>query len=533
MKQADFLIIGSGIAGLSFALEVAEHGSVILITKKQETESNTNYAQGGIAVVTSEEDSFDQHIRDTLETGAGLCKRRAVELMVREGPSRIQELGRLGVEFSSYWKANRRVLALGREGGHSRDRIVYKADHTGREVEMTLVERCKAHQSITIEEHSAAIDLAVDNNGSKPRCVGAFVQNLDGDIETILARVTMLATGGCGQVYLHTTNPAIATGDGLAMAYRAGARLTNLEFMQFHPTSLYPSTDQAFLISEAVRGFGGILRTSDGKAFMRDYHRMGDLAPRDTVARAIDREMKNSGEDCVYLDITGRLPDEVRERFPNIYKHCLTQNLDITREWIPVVPAAHYMCGGVATDLDGRTTLTGLYAAGEVASSGVHGANRLASNSLLEAVVFSHRAARCSIGELAGIPAPSIRPSQVNPAEGYTEEEWVLVSHDLFQIRKLMWDYVGIVRSTLRLERARRRVDMIRREVDDLCNRSRLTTGLVELRNIALVASLIIRSAIKRKESRGLHYTTDYPDLDTTRRPRNMHMLRRRRPKSA
>lgn len=521
MDKTDFLVIGSGIAGLSFALEVANHGSVLLITKKRDTESNTNYAQGGIAVVRDSADSFEKHFEDTIRVGAGLSVPRAVMSMVREGPARIDELIQRGVEFSYYWKNDHRELALGREGGHSRARIVHKADHTGREVEKTLIERCKDNSSITIEEHSTAVDFAVDNKGCKPRCVGVYVLTRSGRIRLVRARVIMLASGGCGHVYLHTTNPAIATGDGIAMAYRAGARVNNLEFMQFHPTALYPRTTQAFLISEAVRGFGGILRTRDGEAFMQHYHAMGDLAPRDIVARAIDNEMKVRGDDFVYLDVTGRHAKEVRERFPSIYKHCLTCNIDITREWIPVVPAAHYMCGGVVTDLTGRTTLKGLFAAGEVASSGVHGANRLASNSLLEAVVFSHRAAKKAIEELPELPLPAFQAALETPGKKYSDEEWVLVSHDLFQIRKLMWDYVGIVRSTLRLERARRRVDLIRREVDELCSRSRLTTGLVELRNIALVASLIIRCGLKRHESRGLHFTTDYPEADNTRKPRN------------
>ncbi len=529
MDKTDFLVIGSGMAGLSFALEVAKYGSVTLITKKADTESNTNYAQGGIAVVRDPLDSFEKHIEDTLRAGAGLSDPIAVETMVREGPVHIDNLARKGVEFSYFYKDNKKVLALGREGGHSESRIVHKADHTGRDVEKTLVERCKEHGTIRIEEHSAAVDLAVDYSHGESRCTGAFMLNKSSEIRHIRARVTLLATGGCGRVYLHTTNPAIATGDGVAMAYRAGAKIANLEFMQFHPTSLYPNEDQAFLISEAVRGFGGILRTQDGAAIMPKYHAMADLAPRDIVARAIDQEMKTRGEDFVYLDVTGRLPDEVRERFPSIYKRCLASHINITKDWIPVVPAAHYMCGGVVTDMDGRTTLNGLYAAGEVACSGVHGANRLASNSLLEAVVFSTRAAHQAIKDIKDFSVPVEQDFPMNSLGTYKEEEVVLISHDLFQIKKLMWDYVGIVRNTMRLERAKRRVELILREVEDLVREYQLNHSLVELRNVALVADLIIRSALRRKESRGLHYTTDYPNLDDSGKPRNTCIINQRK----
>ncbi len=526
MDKVDFLIIGSGIAGLSFALRAAEHGSVLLITKKQDTESNTNYAQGGIAAVTAAEDSFEQHIEDTLKTGGGLSDPEAVNLMVREGPKRIGELMKLGIEFSHFYKDNRKVLALGREGGHSKSRIVHKADHTGSEVEKTLIDRCKEMDSIQIEEHSTAVDFAVDYGSDGAICAGVFILTPSGEVKLIKSKITFLASGGCGQVYLHTTNPSIATGDGIAMAYRAGAKVANLEFMQFHPTTLYPRTEQAFLISEAVRGFGGKLRTRDGKKFMHKYHEMEDLAPRDVVARAIDKEMKVRGNDYVYLDITGHKPDTVRERFPSIYKHCLNLNIDITREWIPVVPAAHYMCGGVVTDLDGKTTIQNLYAAGEVAWSGVHGANRLASNSLLEAVVYSHRAAEAAISEHKNISFTDGKINYGIVSDGkYKEEELVLISHDLFQIRKLMWDYVGIVRSTLRLERAKRRVDLIRREVEDLYRRAGITNSLIELRNVAQVADLIIRSALRRKESRGLHFTIDYPEPKPAGNPKNTYLI--------
>ena len=530
MNKTDHLVIGSGIAGLTFALEVADRGSVILVTKKHHSESNTNYAQGGIAAAIGSEDSYEKHIDDTIRAGAGLSDHRAVTFMIREGPNRIRDLQKWGVSFSYFWRDKSQVLALGREGGHSTSRIVHKADYTGREVEQTLVQRCQEHRNIEIIEHSAVMDLALVRRGGKARCVGAWVLTPGGKRELIVAPVTMLATGGCGQVYLHTTNPAIATGDGIAMAYRAGTRIANLEFMQFHPTALFPPEDQAFLISEAVRGFGGVLRTTDGDQFMPRYHPMGDLAPRDVVARTIDLVLKTRGDNCVYLDITGRLPDEVRERFPSIYKHCLERNLDITRQWIPVVPAAHYMCGGVLTDLYGQTSLPGLYATGEVACSRVHGANRLASNSLLEALVFAHNAAQRVLKEpRQSIPRQPPLPPEPGNTGSYSEEEWVLVSHDRHQLRQLMWDYVGIVRSTLRLERARRRVELIRGEVEDLCRRVRLTPALVELRNIALVASLIIRCALRRKESRGLHYTTDHPKPDDRRPPRDTVLVSRAR----
>lgn len=519
--KTDFLVIGSGIAGLTFALKTAEFGQVVLITKKQDTESNTNYAQGGIAAVLGDGDTFEQHIQDTLTAGAGLCDRVVVEEMVRQGPACIDELIHNGVDFSTNWSKEKKVLSLGREGGHSQSRIVHKADFTGREVEQTLVRRCQEHPNIEVAQHLAAVDLAVEVRGGKRYCIGAFVVTPEGEMDVIVSRVTMLASGGCGQVYLHTTNPPIATGDGIAMAYRAGAKVANLEFMQFHPTTLYPSSGQSFLISEAVRGFGGILRTLDGVAFMKKYHHQEELAPRDIVARAIDAEMKTRGEEHVWLDITGRHPDEVRERFPSIYKQCLVHNIDITHEWIPVVPAAHYMCGGVIANLNGQTSLAGLYAAGEVACTGVHGANRLASNSLLEAVVFSHRAAEHAVKEFKSFPIPELPSLPYSPQDFVPEEEWILVSHDRQQIAQLMWNYVGIVRSNLRLERARRRVELIRREVDEMCSRSKLTPGVLELRNIALVADLIIKSALMRKESRGLHFNTDFPNTDNSKPPHN------------
>ncbi len=521
--QTDFLVIGSGIAGLSFALKAADYGSVAIITKKEKAESNTNYAQGGIAAVVDQHDSFDSHVADTLAAGAGLCHRDAVEMMVHEGPAAIEELVSWGAEFSRDTSG----LVLGREGGHSRSRIVHAKDRTGREVERALLEAIKSHPDITTYEDHLAIDLLTEHQlgrdaelrATKKHCWGAYALDVPGGkVKTFLAKVTVLCTGGCGQVYAHTTNPDIATGDGIAMAYRAGALLANLEFMQFHPTTLYHPAARSFLISEAVRGFGGILRTRDGEAFMERYHPMKDLAPRDIVARAIDAELKRRGEECVYLDLTHLPAEAIRERFPYIYERCLEYKIDMTAEPIPVVPAAHYMCGGVATDLFARTSIIGLYACGETACTGVHGANRLASNSLLEAVVFARRAwenARDFISEQQRFRFPPL--PDWNDEGTFDHEEWVLISHDWEEIRSLMWDYVGIVRSGLRLDRALRRIHLIAEEIEDFYKRATVTEGLVELRNLATVALLIIRAARHRRESRGLHYTTDYPKSDDRR----------------
>ena len=522
--ESDFLIIGSGIAGLSLSLKLADHGHVNIITKKERAESNTNYAQGGIAAVFAPNDSFDIHIQDTLKAGAGLCNRQAVELLVHKGPDRVMELVEWGTGFTKSKNGQPVPFDLGREGGHSRNRIVHSRDLTGREVEQALLTTIKQHPNISVFEQHFAIDLITEhhlypNRGTRPpsiHCWGAYVLNIQtNDIHTFLAPITILATGGCGQVYFHTTNPEIATGDGIAMAYRAGARIANLEFMQFHPTTLYHPKANSFLISEAVRGFGAVLKTQDGKEFMKQYHPMGALAPRDIVARAIDAEMKKRGDEFVYLDATHLDPDLLRKKFPNIYKKCLSFNIDITRQPIPVVPAAHYMCGGVQSDLFGQTTIQNLYTCGEAACTGVHGANRLASNSLLEAVVFSHQI-YSHITEhrtdWKNPPLPSIPPWN---AEGtFNQEEWILICHDREEVQRLMWDYVGIVRSDLRLKRALRRVELIYREVENFYKKTTITEGLLELRNIVLLAKLIIKSAQHRKESRGLHYTTNYPETD-------------------
>jgi L-aspartate oxidase len=514
--QFDFLVIGSGIAGLTFALKASKKGSVAIITKKESAESNTNYAQGGVAAVVSAVDSFDLHMKDTLAAGVGLCHRDAVEIMVREGPDRLRELIEIGVRFTQ----KDGMLDLGREGGHSTSRIVHAKDLTGREIERALVNAVAETASIRTFENHTAIDLITEHHLAEKRvidrmnihCWGAYALNdVEGRVDTFLAKVVVLSTGGLGHVYLHTTNPLIATGDGVAMAYRAGATIANMEFIQFHPTTLFNSGTPSFLISEAVRGFGGILKTRDGEEFMQRYDDRKSLAPRDIVAYAIDTELKKRGDDHVFLDLRHLPPDRVMEHFPYIYDTCLKKfKLDITREPIPVVPAAHYSCGGIVTDTDGRTTIKGLYACGEVGMTGVHGANRLASNSLLEALVFAERAARASSSSLQTSSNEMPRVMEWDYSGTFNSEEWVLVSHNRREIQQIMWDYVGIVRSDLRLERALRRMNLICSEVETFYKKTIVTEGLIELRNLALCASLIIRCAMKRKESRGLHVTTDY-----------------------
>ncbi|MFZ5516610.1 MAG: L-aspartate oxidase [Candidatus Zhuqueibacterota bacterium] len=527
IQPVDFLVIGSGIAGLSFALKAARHGSVAIITKKEKAESNTNYAQGGVAAVFAKDDSFQLHVEDTLKAGAGLCHSDAVDLLITTGPARVQELIEWGVQFSLRHPAMKNELDLGREGGHSRDRIVHARDLTGKIVEQSLLEAIKQHPNIKICEQHIAIDLITEHHlgvgkrqsDSPLHCWGAYVFDENTNlISPYLARATVLATGGCGQIYLHTTNPQIATGDGLAMAYRAGAQIANLEFMQFHPTTLFHPSANSFLISEAVRGFGGKLKTQDGSLFMHKYHPLAELAPRDIVARAIDAELKKRGEEFVYLDVTHKDSAEIKNRFPNIYENCLQYNIDITSQPIPVVPAAHYMCGGVVTDLAGRTTIQNLYACGEVACTGVHGANRLASNSLLEALVFAHQVYDDILKNYhreKADPFPEI--PQWNDEGTFNHEEWILISHDKEEVQSLMWDYVGIVRSNLRLKRARRRINLISREIETFFKKTKITPTLVELRNLVLVAKLIIYCAAFRKESRGLHYTTDFPKINDSR----------------
>lgn len=516
-QKTDFLIIGSGVTGLFLALKISDHGSVTIITKKSDYESNTNYAQGGIAGVFSDSDHIEEHIQDTLNAGAGLCDPVAVRILVEEGPARVRELLEIGVPFNRDPDGK---LDLGREGGHRKNRIVHAMDRTGREIEASLLQAVKEKGNIQILENHALVDLLTRHHIPKGeesyplRCYGAYVLDTeDGEVATIFAKKTILATGGAGQVYLHTTNPSIATGDGVACAYRAGAKVKNMEFYQFHPTSLFHQHGNSFLISEAVRGEGGILKDWEGRAFMSDYHEMKDLAPRDIVARAIDNEMKKSGKPHVYLDITHKPGDFIRSHFPSIHEKCLSLGIDITQEPIPVVPAAHYMCGGIETDLWGKTSIGDLYAAGEVSCTGVHGGNRLASNSLLECLVFADRIYR----DIKTSSSPEYAPEakfipEWNKEGTKNSEEWVLVSHNLDEIKSIMSDYVGIVRSDLRLLRASRRIQLLREEVKDYYNRTTVSEGLLELRNLALIADIIVRSALMRKESRGLHFSTDYPE---------------------
>jgi len=517
-ESADFVVVGSGIAGLTFALSVAKRGRVIVVTKKDDAESATNMAQGGIAAVVEGADSFEQHVRDTLAGGVGLCRREAVEIAVRSGPGAVGRLMSWGARFSTEVADDgSERFSLGREGGHSARRIVHAADMTGEEIETALLTAVGESPNIEVWEDHVAIDAVLAGAETGPVCAGVHVLDVEaGLVRTIVAPVTALATGGCGKVYLYTTNPDIASGDGVAIAYRAGVPVRNMEFIQFHPTCLYHPDVRSFLISEAVRGEGAVLRALSGERIMEGKHPREDLAPRDVVARAIDRVMKETGDKHVHLDLTHLDPDQVRARFPNIHGRLLELELDMTKEPVPVVPAAHYVCGGVAVDLEGRTSLPGLYAIGEVAHTGMHGANRLASNSLLEAVVFSERAARSAVDESdSGAAVTPVAAETVwsGPDAGPVPEG-VLIDHSWDIVRRIMWDYVGIVRTERRLEFASRRISAIRAEIVDYFSRYPVSRDLLELRNISLVGELIIESARLRKESRGLHWMEDFPERD-------------------
>ena len=512
-RDSDVLVIGSGIAGMVCALRCVERGRrVLLVTKDRLPESSSRYAQGGIASVWGEDDTFQSHVDDTLGAGAGLCRRDAVETVVHEGPERVRELIALGVHFDMRHDTEHPAYDLGQEGGHSHRRILHALDQTGNEMVRALGEAVRAHPDVVVVESHLAVELVVDRRGERPVCWGAYVlDRATGRIHRLLARATILCTGGSGKVYLYTSNPDVATGDGVAMGYRAGAWVANMEFIQFHPTCLYHPQAKSFLLTEALRGEGAVLRGPDGARFMDRYDPRAELAPRDVVARAIDQEMKLHGWDCVYLDISHRDPAWVRGRFPTVHRRCLEYGFDLTTAPVPVVPAAHYQCGGLVTDLRARTSIGRLYAAGEVACTGLHGANRLASNSLLEALVFGHRAALDMDALLAAEPArpPAIPPWDTGGATVSTES--VVVSQDWEEIRRFMWNYVGIVRSDQRLERAQKRIALLQDEIHTYYWNVLPSGDLIELRNIATVAELIICCARHRHESRGLHTTVDHP----------------------
>jgi len=523
-RSCDVLVIGSGAAGLGVALRLAGRARVTVLSKGDPDEGATAMAQGGIAAVLDPADSLEAHVRDTLAAGAGLCREEVVRFVVERGPAAIRWLLDLGVPFTTEATEDGQVrYHLTREGGHSHRRVIHAADATGRAVERTLLARA-SEAGIEILPHRVAVDLITAARLGLPgpdRVLGAYVLDRQaGQVEAIRARAVVLATGGASKVYLYTSNPDCATGDGIAMAWRAGCRVANMEFMQFHPTCLYHPQAKSFLITEAVRGEGGRLLLPDGTPFMHRFDPRGELAPRDIVARAIDHEMKRLGIDCVYLDISHKPAEFILRHFPTVHARCLEFGYDMTREPIPVVPAAHYTCGGVVTDLRARTDLEGLYAVGEVAHTGLHGANRMASNSLLECLVFAEAAAGDIAGILPGLPEPPVLPDW-DESRVTDSDEMVVVSHNWDELRRFMWDYVGIVRTTKRLQRAKRRVDLLLGEIEEYYGNFRVNADLLELRNLALVADLIIRSALARKESRGLHYTLDHPEPDESAPPRD------------
>lgn len=516
-RRTDFLIIGSGIAGLSFALKVAEKGKVLILTKSDEDESNTKYAQGGIAAVMHAPDSYEKHIQDTLIAGDGLCDESVVRMVVTESTERILELVKWGASFDRTQKGE---FDLGKEGGHSENRILHFKDKTGYEIERALLERVHAHPNVEILDHYFALDIItqhhlgayVNSRSTDIECYGVYALNTrTQQVDQVLARVTLMATGGAGHVYASTTNPLIATGDGVAMVYRAKGRVEDMEFFQFHPTALYnPNEKPAFLITEAMRGFGGILKTSDGKEFMNKYDTRGSLAPRDIVARSIDNELKIRGDDFVWLDCRHLDKNGLQKHFPNIQKKCLSLGIDISRDPIPVVPAAHYMCGGISVDKAARTSIMNLLAVGECSRTGLHGANRLASNSLLEAAVYAHHAAETAVSTFKATKFREDIPDW-NAERTINAEEMVLITQSLLEVQAIMTNYVGIVRSNLRLKRAFDRLLLLHRETEALYERTTIFPKLCELRNIIKVGYIIIKHALARKESRGLHYNVDHP----------------------
>jgi len=520
----DVLIIGSGGAGLGLALKLADHAiSIAVLSKFALTAGSTYYAQGGISAVFDADDSIESHIEDTLDAGAGLCNPDIVRLTVTHGKSSIDWLQQQGVAFTEeITTTGEKVLHLNQEGGHSHRRIVHTADATGKAVSMSLIERAKEHANIQLLENHNVVELITADNGTAgKKIVGAYVLDSQKQhVKAMTARVVVVATGGASKVYLYSTNPQSATGDGIALAWRAGCRVSNMEFMQFHPTCLFHPNAKSFLISEAVRGEGGKLVLPDGTPFIQRFDARAELAPRDIVARAIDHEMKKRGIDCVYLDISHQPMQFILEHFPTIYKKCLKYGIDITKQAIPVVPSAHYTCGGVLTDSYARTDIANLYAIGEVASTGLHGANRMASNSLLECLVFADRASTDILQRLSSIPKPKAIP-EWDESQVTDSNDEVVVAHNWDELRRFMWDYVGIVRSDKRLHRALSRVELLKSEIAEYYGNFRVTSDLLELRNLAIVAELIIRCALLRKESRGLHYTVDYPELDTTKPPQN------------
>lgn len=526
MIESDFIIVGTGVGGLSAALHAAEHGRVLMVTKEGALDSNSSYAQGGIACVTSEEDSIEGHVADTLIAGAGLCKEATVRVIASEGPRRIEELIALGVHFDQRESPDGHLqFDLTREGGHSKRRVLHSRDTTGREMSEKLLAAVRANPRITILENHFAVDLITTAKlgmVAEDRVLGLYVlDETKGAVVTLRSDRVILATGGCGRVYLYTTNPGVATGDGVAMAWRAGATVANMEFIQFHPTCLYHPQKRSFLITEAMRGEGARLIGKDGQEFMGKYDARGSLAPRDIVARAIDHEIKRTGGPCVYLDISHKPASFIKDHFPNIHQNCAEIGLDITKEPIPVVPAAHYQCGGVLTDVNGATTIRGLCAVGEVGCTGLHGANRLASNSLLECVVVAHRAVQHIMKKL---PVGKESPANYElPAwqsgDAVDNDELVVIYHNWDEIRRLMWDYVSIVRTSKRLQRAAARLRNLKREVQEFYWNFRITSELLELRNLVETASLIVECAVRRHESRGLHYTLDYPATDAARPP--------------